>query len=104
MAERISEIRNPKSEIYQRGVEYDIPARNAEPGGTMNRRSAIVFALILVVAVIASAQQHPFNVHDLVGMQRIGDPRLSPDGSRVAFVVTTMDLDANKGGRDIWIG
>ncbi|MBD3857439.1 MAG: hypothetical protein IFK92_13135 [Acidobacteria bacterium] len=26
----------------------------------MNRRSAIVFALILVVAVIASAQQHPF--------------------------------------------
>ena len=69
----------------------------------MNRRSAIVFALILVVAVIASAQQHPFNVHDLVAMQRISDPRPSPDGSRVAFVVTTMDLEANKGRRDIWI-
>ena len=94
---------NPKSEIDQRGVEYDIRAWNAEPGGTMNLRSAIVFALILVVAVITSAQQHAFNVHDLVAMQRIGDPRPSPDGSRVAFVVTTMDLDANKGRRDIWI-
>ncbi len=68
----------------------------------MNRRSAIVISLLLVAAV-ASAQQHPFNVHDLVAMERIGDPRPSPDGSRVAFVVTTMDLEANKGGRDIWI-
>ena len=69
----------------------------------MIRRSAIVFALILVVAVITSAQQHPFNVHDLVAMQRIADPRPSPDGSRTAFVVTTMDLEANKGRKDIWM-
>jgi dipeptidyl aminopeptidase/acylaminoacyl peptidase len=69
----------------------------------MTRRSVLVFALMLVVAVVANAEKHPFNVHDLVAMQRIGDPRPSPDGSRVAFVVTTMDLEANKGRRDIWI-
>jgi dipeptidyl aminopeptidase/acylaminoacyl peptidase len=69
----------------------------------MTRRSALAFALMLVVAVVAGAERHPFNVHDLVAMQRIGDPRPSPDGSRVAFVVTTMDLEANKGRRDIWI-
>jgi dipeptidyl aminopeptidase/acylaminoacyl peptidase len=68
----------------------------------MIRRSALVFVLLLV-AVIANAEQHPFNVHDLVAMQRVADPRPSPDGSRVAFVVTTMDLEANKGRRDIWI-
>ena len=68
----------------------------------MTRRSALVFALLLV-AVVASAEKHPFNVHDLVAMQRVGDPRPSPDGSRVAFVVTTMDLEANTGRRDIWI-
>jgi dipeptidyl aminopeptidase/acylaminoacyl peptidase len=68
----------------------------------MFRRSALVFVLLLV-AVIANAEQHPFNVHDLVAMQRVADPRPSPDGSRVAFVVTTMDLEANKGRRDIWI-
>ena len=68
----------------------------------MNRRIAIVVALLLVAAV-ASTQQSPFNVHDLVAMERIADPQPSPDGSRTAFVVTTMDLDANKGRKDIWM-
>jgi dipeptidyl aminopeptidase/acylaminoacyl peptidase len=68
----------------------------------MIRRSLLVAGLLLFAAFVG-AQQHPFNVHDLVAMQRIGDPRPSPDGSRVAFTVTTMDLEANKGRRDIWI-
>ncbi|MCG6948198.1 MAG: S9 family peptidase [Acidobacteria bacterium] len=55
------------------------------------------------MASISSAQQHPFNVHDLVAMQRVSDPQPSPDGSRAAFTVTTMDLEANKGLRDVWI-
>jgi len=69
----------------------------------MKHRAAFVFALILVVATTASAQQHPFDVHDMVSMQRVGDPQPSPDGARVAFVVTTMDLEANKGRRDLWM-
>jgi len=68
----------------------------------MIRRFAPVFALLLVAAV-ASAQQSPFTVHDMVAMQRVADPQPSPDGSRTAFVVTTMDLEANKGRRDIWM-
>jgi dipeptidyl aminopeptidase/acylaminoacyl peptidase len=68
----------------------------------MIRRFVIVFALLLVAAV-ASAQQSPFTVHDMVAMQRVADPQPSPDGSRTAFVVTTMDLEANKGRRDIWM-
>ncbi len=54
-----------------------------------------------VLAVGAEAR--PFTVHDLVAMQRIGDPQVSPDGSQVAFVVTTMDLEANRGRSDLWI-
>ena len=69
----------------------------------MFRRTALVFALVLVAAAVASAQQHPFNVHDLVAMQRVSDPQPSPDGKRAAFVVTKMDLEANKGRRDIWL-
>jgi dipeptidyl aminopeptidase/acylaminoacyl peptidase len=71
----------------------------------MIRRSILV-SLVLVAPVgagWASADQHAFNVHDLVAMQRIGDPQPSPDGSHAAFVVTTMDLDANKGRRDLWL-
>jgi dipeptidyl aminopeptidase/acylaminoacyl peptidase len=69
----------------------------------MNHRMTLVLALILVVAGTASAQQHPFNVNDMVAMQRVSDPQPSPDGGRVAFVVTKMDLDANKGRRDLWM-
>ncbi len=69
----------------------------------MHRHFSLTFALLLAVASISSAQQHPFNVHDLVAMQRVADPQPSPDGSRAAFTVTTMDLEANKGLRDVWI-
>ncbi len=71
----------------------------------MNRRGIFVLAVLVSAAAAApgSAQQQPFDVHDLVAMQRIADPQPSPDGSRVAFTVTRMDLEANKGRRDIWV-
>jgi dipeptidyl aminopeptidase/acylaminoacyl peptidase len=59
--------------------------------------------LLAIAAAGAAAEQHPFTVHDLVAMARITDPQPSPDGSRVAFTVTTMDLDANKGRSDLWL-
>ena len=61
-------------------------------------------ALMLAAAAIGVAgEQRPFTVHDLVAMARIADPQPSADGTRVAFTVTTMDLDANKGRSDIWL-
>jgi dipeptidyl aminopeptidase/acylaminoacyl peptidase len=57
----------------------------------------------MVVSLPAAAEKRAFTVHDLVAMQRIADPRPSPDGSRVSFVVTTMDLEANSGRKDLWI-
>jgi len=69
----------------------------------MVRRTAVVFGVLLLAAGIADARPHPFNVHDLVAMQRIADPQASPDGSCVAFVVTTMDLETNKGMKDLWL-
>ncbi len=68
------------------------------------RRTVILLALVLAVAAApASAATRPFTPEDLVAMQRVRDPRPSPDGSRVAFVVTTMDLEANRGRSDLWI-
>ena len=49
------------------------------------------------------AESHPFTASDLVTMARISDPQVSPDGQRVAYVLRTTDLEANKGLRDIWI-
>jgi dipeptidyl aminopeptidase/acylaminoacyl peptidase len=70
----------------------------------MSRLPRLVLALALSVCATGfAAETHPFDVHDLVAMERIGDPRPSPDGSVAAFVVTTMDLEANRGGKNLWL-
>ncbi len=69
----------------------------------MTRRTIVVAAVLLLTAGLSSAEKRPFTVHDLVAMERVSDPQPSPDGSRVAYVVTTMDLEANKGRKDVWM-
>jgi dipeptidyl aminopeptidase/acylaminoacyl peptidase len=46
---------------------------------------------------------HSFSVDDMLAMQRISEPAVSPDGSRVAFTLRTTDLAANRGRTDLWI-
>ncbi|HPC82154.1 MAG TPA: S9 family peptidase [Thermoanaerobaculaceae bacterium] len=56
-----------------------------------------------VAAIPRSDLPHPFSVHDMLAMERISDPQVSPDGTRVAFTVRVTDLEANKGRTDIWV-
>ena len=57
-----------------------------------------------VDTTFASAQGvHPFNVRDLVMMERVGDPQLSPDGQYAAFDVRRTDYAANKGIHAIYL-
>jgi dipeptidyl aminopeptidase/acylaminoacyl peptidase len=46
---------------------------------------------------------HPFSVRDMLAMDRISDPAVSPDGKWVAYTVRVTDVEANKGKTDIWI-
>jgi dipeptidyl aminopeptidase/acylaminoacyl peptidase len=46
---------------------------------------------------------HPFSVHDMLAMDRISDPHVSPDGKWVAFTVRVTDVEGNRGRTDIWI-
>ncbi|MDI9431516.1 MAG: S9 family peptidase [Planctomycetota bacterium] len=46
---------------------------------------------------------HPFSIHDMLAMDRISDPQVSPDGQWIAFVVRTTDLEANRGRTDLWL-
>ena len=48
-------------------------------------------------AITVDHAPHPFNVRDLVMMQRVSDPQLSPDGRYAAFGVRSTDYAANKG-------
>ncbi|MCP3956773.1 MAG: S9 family peptidase [bacterium] len=62
-----------------------------------------VLCWCLLVPAAAGAETHPFDADDLVSMSRISDPRVSPDGERIAFVLRTTDLEANKGRTDLWL-
>ncbi|HEY0975699.1 MAG TPA: S9 family peptidase [Solimonas sp.] len=44
-----------------------------------------------------------FTVHDLVRLDRVSDPRLSPDGRHVAYTLRSTDYDANKGVQQLWL-
>lgn len=63
----------------------------------------IIILFFLLPGVKAQNSPHPFSVYDLVAMQRISEPQLSPDGKQIVFVLYTTDLEANRGRRDIWI-
>jgi dipeptidyl aminopeptidase/acylaminoacyl peptidase len=64
---------------------------------------AAVLALAVTAPVSAAQSAHPFDVHDLVMMDRVSDPSLSSDGKLVAFQVRETDYEANKGKNSIWI-
>ncbi len=66
-------------------------------------KSALAVALVAVLPAAAIAEPHPFNVNDLVMMDRVSDPSLSPDGRQIAFSVRETDYDANKGRNSIWL-
>lgn len=65
-------------------------------------KSWSLLALSLFTAP-ALAAPHPFDAQDLVMMDRVSDPHLSPDGSQVAFAVRETDYAANKGVTGVWV-
>ena len=72
-------------------------------------RIKIVVLLMLVLGLFGSAYSqpatasHPFSVHDMLAMDRIGDPHVSPDGKWVVFTLRSTDLEANRGRTDLWL-
>jgi dipeptidyl aminopeptidase/acylaminoacyl peptidase len=46
---------------------------------------------------------HPFSIQDMLAMQRISEPAVSPDGARVVFTVRSTDLEANQGRTDLYL-
>ncbi|MGE5359780.1 MAG: TolB family protein, partial [Bacteroidales bacterium] len=50
----------------------------------------------------APAGPRTFNVGELLKLKRVSDPQVSPDGTRVAFVVTEANEQANSRTNHIW--
>lgn len=53
--------------------------------------------------VTRAAEKKPFDVRDMVMLQRASEAVLSPDGNKIAFVVRSTDMEANKGHTRLWL-
>jgi dipeptidyl aminopeptidase/acylaminoacyl peptidase len=68
--------------------------------------AALALALAAGPAMAADAESaaaHPFSIRDLVMMDRVGDPQLSPDGRYALFAVRATDYAANKGVTSLYV-
>ena len=76
-------------------------------GSYVPRFSLAALATVLATSVVgagaAQAARHGLTVDDMLAMQRVAEPAVSPDGKQVAFSVRDTDIEANRGRFDIWI-
>ncbi|WP_257218106.1 S9 family peptidase [Janthinobacterium sp. BJB304] len=60
-------------------------------------------ATTAVAAEPAPAAPRGFTVEDMVAMERVGSPVLSPDATRVVYTVRTTNLEKNRGNTQLWM-
>ena len=71
-----------------------------------NRSTTIAFLLpvgLLLPADLSAQSRRPLEIEDYYRLKSVGSPALSPDGSRVAFVVTSVLEDENRRHSEVWV-
>jgi len=61
------------------------------------------FTLTTFARVADAQSKRPMTFDDLISMQRVSDPQVSPDGKRIAFTAATPDVPANRNASNIWV-
>ncbi|MCG3136363.1 MAG: Dipeptidyl-peptidase 5 [Phycisphaerae bacterium] len=74
----------------------------------MQRTQQMVLVVLISMGGFGSAaffaqDRHPFTIHDLLAMERIGDPQVSPNGQQIVFTRSVTDLDTNGRKTDLQI-
>lgn len=54
-------------------------------------------------AASAATEDRGFTADDLVRLERVSDPQVSPDGRYLAYVQRETDMAANRGRTDLWL-
>ena len=62
-----------------------------------------MLAAATLAAGSAIAAPRGFTVDDLVRMERVGSPTLSPDGKRVMYTVRSTNMEKNRGNTQLWM-
>ena len=70
------------------------------------RKILVVVAVCCAVAVGARPQEsakHALTFDDLIKLQRVAEPQISPDGKWVTYTVAMPDMEANRNASNIWL-
>ncbi|WP_164020238.1 alpha/beta hydrolase family protein [Pyxidicoccus trucidator] len=62
-----------------------------------------LIAALALGAAPAPARPQPYTIQDQVTLRRLSNPRVSPDGKQLAYVLRTTDMEANRGRTDLWL-
>ncbi|MCD2514924.1 S9 family peptidase [Massilia sp. G4R7] len=62
-----------------------------------------ILAAATLAATTAMAAPRGFTVEDLVNMERVGSPAVSPDAARVVYTVRSTDMAKNRGHTELWM-
>ena len=63
----------------------------------------VICVLLFCTLPLQGQQKHPLTFGDLISLERISEPMISPDGQWVAYTVAKPDVAANRLVRNIWI-
>ena len=66
-------------------------------------RNALLLLVGLCLSAPANATSRPFTSEDLVRMERVGAPVVSPNAREVAYTLRETDLAGNRGVTRLWI-
>ncbi|MFZ5670634.1 MAG: prolyl oligopeptidase family serine peptidase [Pseudomonadota bacterium] len=69
---------------------------------TMLRLFAASAAAALSLSVAGAADARPFTARDMATLDRLSDPRVSPDGKWVIYSRRVVDWDANRAKAELW--
>jgi dipeptidyl aminopeptidase/acylaminoacyl peptidase len=95
--------------VIPRFLSRHAPGHNGtaeRQGGKMRRFPVILpflFSLLAGPILSGAAEKRPLQFDDLMKVQRVADPQLSPDGKWIAYTVSIVDKDKNSRNSDIWI-
>ena len=64
---------------------------------------SIVILLSTTLFLVAQQSKRPLAFSDILACKRLSAPSLSPDGKQLAFAVTTMNEEENKGHTEIFV-
>ena len=90
------------------GAHGTFPARLRHPAAGLIDEDGMKFRLMTVAAATlaattAMAAPRGFTVEDLVNMERVGSPAVSPDATRVIYTVRSTDMEKNRGNTQLWM-